>query len=121
MVSEALIEVKRGSRPGQEGLRVPLKRLVGSFGRGAGARVPWHALLAPRRRSRAEIEPLLRWPSGRADGLEVMRQALGAQEAGEALLVEDGRQPVLRARFSRRSRVKSPWRSSWRGAYALSP
>ena len=49
-----------------------VRRGLGARGRARGARVPWHALLAPRRRSRAEVEILLRWPSGGADGLEVL-------------------------------------------------
>jgi hypothetical protein len=35
---------------------MPLKRLVGAGCHALGARVPWHALLAPRRRSGAEVE-----------------------------------------------------------------
>ena len=80
MVSEALIEVKRWSGLACEGLRALLERLVGARRRAASARMPWHALLAPRR-SGSEGEVLLRWPSGRADGLEVMGQALGAEIA----------------------------------------
>ncbi len=82
-----------------------VRRGLGARGRARGARVPWRGLLAPRRRSRAEVDILLRWPSGGADGLEVMRQALGTQEAREALLVED-RRHVLHAVATRaRERV----------------
>ena len=70
----------------ERNVRVCMSHAIEGLG---GAR---RAFLAPR--SVAEVEVPWRWAAGPADGLELVRQALGAEQTDEALLVEEGRDVV---------------------------